>query len=523
MESSITKSDGYIPPIPLHINTYQSKIRYKELVSKLVRIYQTYACSLSREEQLEFCRMMEHAEYEGEVTITAHKIYRQMFHYSNKHWVRRNITFARWAVMATMFFKPPSTAPMFLRLAKAVSAVGVRRQACFDKYKSYHETNLGSLELPDAGELSKGCDDTIVFACASSTSGSSEFAAPDPNTAQMGNNESTLAGSSSFNTDNQLDDLNTWDLYEFVKELNLEKLPTVDKDPGRDAPGEDASEQRNLQPSTQETAAEGKVNNPPATPNGKADKDSGAAARKHRLSISPAGQVQPPAKRQDCRQASNTAAENERRTTAAPPSGRLFFEEMEAFCLETNDILDFVQGRIKHLDAKATKICDVTAASKLATDMEASTAAFQKSIQSELEELKAEMSKVTARQDKIKTDIAKCLKDCSDISAGQTAKASIHAANTKRALTKIEKKQEIFQVEIQSNLELIEEEKQVAARHRMATETALQEMRNSRPSEAGSTLTEEDIAKTLEKLFQEKLVFYLRLHSKAKEEVKVEK
>ncbi len=130
----------------------------KELVPRLVRTYQTYAGSLSQKEQDEFVDMMHSGEYlrqkGGSPPVRAHKhhFYAQMYDQSSQFWLREEITFVKWALLATLY---PSRS--LFELAKAIADLGLERRPCFDKYTYFHRTTLDSLELPDVRRLAHQC------------------------------------------------------------------------------------------------------------------------------------------------------------------------------------------------------------------------------------------------------------------------------------------------------------------------------------------------------------------------------
>lgn len=132
--------------------------RDKELVSRLVRVYQTYAGSLSQQEQSEFVNMMQSGDYmlhkggSPPVRAPKHHFYIQMYDISSALWLREEITFVKWALLATL--NPCET---LYELGKVIADLGLDRRPCFNKYARSHKTTLESLELPNPWQLAKQC------------------------------------------------------------------------------------------------------------------------------------------------------------------------------------------------------------------------------------------------------------------------------------------------------------------------------------------------------------------------------
>ncbi|OAA81351.1 hypothetical protein LEL_00896 [Akanthomyces lecanii RCEF 1005] len=130
----------------------------KELVSRLVRVYQTYAGSLSQQEQKEFVDMMHSGDYilhkggSPPVRAPKHHFYIQMYDISSALWLREEITFVKWALLATLY--PCET---LYELGKVIADLGLDRRPCFSKYARSHKTTLESLELPNPWQLAKQC------------------------------------------------------------------------------------------------------------------------------------------------------------------------------------------------------------------------------------------------------------------------------------------------------------------------------------------------------------------------------
>lgn len=71
-------------------------------------------------------------------------------------WLREEITFAKWALLATWY--PPES---LWELGKVIAQQGLDRRPCFQEYTSLHETTLKSLELPCPWHLAAQCTTPI--------------------------------------------------------------------------------------------------------------------------------------------------------------------------------------------------------------------------------------------------------------------------------------------------------------------------------------------------------------------------
>ncbi|KGQ08223.1 hypothetical protein BBAD15_g6463 [Beauveria bassiana D1-5] len=135
--------------LPLRHDTYLVDEKDSELVGRLVRIYRTYAFSLSSLEQQDFRQMIRKREYKR----------------GGGRPDPSNIVLHHWALLATLY-----SAESLAELAKVVTKLGIDRQPCWQKYADHHDgddekgdDNLGPLELPNAAELASVCTKRVRF------------------------------------------------------------------------------------------------------------------------------------------------------------------------------------------------------------------------------------------------------------------------------------------------------------------------------------------------------------------------
>ncbi|KAK8147150.1 hypothetical protein G3M48_002048 [Beauveria asiatica] len=162
--------------LPLRRDTYLVDEKDSELVGRLVRIYRTYAFSLSSQEQQNFRQMIRKREYKRRdgrpdpSNIVLHHVYSGMYHRKTRCWMGDKVTFTKWALLATLY-----SAESLAELAKVVTRLGIDRQPCWQKYADHHDgdeekgdDNLGPLELPNAAELAAVCMKRVrIFAAPS--------------------------------------------------------------------------------------------------------------------------------------------------------------------------------------------------------------------------------------------------------------------------------------------------------------------------------------------------------------------
>ncbi|KAM3452497.1 hypothetical protein MY3296_004521 [Beauveria thailandica] len=174
-------STAFQTALPLRRDTYLVDEKDSELVGRLVRIYRTYAFSLSSQEQQNFRQMIRKREYKRRdgrpdpSNIVLHHVYSGMYHRRTRCWMGNKVTFTKWALLATLY-----SAESLAELAKVVTRLGIDRQPCWQKYADHHDgdeekgdDNLGPLELPNAAELAAVCMKRVRISAAPSRAAAS--------------------------------------------------------------------------------------------------------------------------------------------------------------------------------------------------------------------------------------------------------------------------------------------------------------------------------------------------------------
>ncbi|XWW99380.1 hypothetical protein V2A60_007390 [Cordyceps javanica] len=159
------RSNSQKAPLPLDFDTYTFDKKDREIVESLVRVYQTYAWSLSLQEQREYRQMIRRADYSRRDgrrkpdLVTQHHVYRQMYDRRKGCWLREEVTFAKWALLAILY---PSDS--LNQLAKVVCKLGIDKKPRWQEYADYYDQkekkdgrDRTPLELPDAPTLAARC------------------------------------------------------------------------------------------------------------------------------------------------------------------------------------------------------------------------------------------------------------------------------------------------------------------------------------------------------------------------------
>lgn len=164
MESTpVGMPSGHTPPLRLDVSPLPGDSRIDiAILEKIVSVYQTYACSMTKEEQQEYIAVVENGEYLNERGtsggVTHHRLYLGMRNRS-KVFIEDKITFPNWAILVALFtpIKSVKTGLRYLataaKMQKDRGRADMDRTPCFAEYARHHDTSLSEVIIPEVKTL----------------------------------------------------------------------------------------------------------------------------------------------------------------------------------------------------------------------------------------------------------------------------------------------------------------------------------------------------------------------------------